>query len=194
MLLQNIPVIILALLLGNSVSGQIYLSKEMPTVVKKWNGNTFTSEKSFVDNIKEVSQFSILSKILDDELLVEELDNNEMVTIFAVSDTAFSHLGEKQRDSLLGNKNLMKSMVKFMAVPGRIDRHGLEKEAGKRNGTFYLSTLNGENLGVVEKDGQLHLVDPQGRHAPITDADFYHENGLFHIVGGLVFPNAVDLE
>ncbi len=194
MQLQNISIIIMALLLGNSAFCQIYLSKDMPKVVKEWNGNTYSSEESFVDNIKESPQFSILSKILEDESLVEELDKNEMVTIFAISDASFSQLTDKKKDSLISNKNLMTSMVKFMAVPGRIDRNGLEKEFEKRNGVFYLSTLNGENLGIVKKDGQLYLVDPQGRHAAITDTDFYHDKGFFHILEGLVFPNHIDLE
>lgn len=188
MFLRNSSLFFFALLFGSAVSAQIYLSKEAPKIEKKWNENTFTSEKSFGDNIKEAQEFTFLSKILADKALTAALDGQEMVTIFAVSDAAFSKLDKKQRDSLLGDKRLMASMVNYLTVPGRIDRHGLEKEAGKRNGTFFLATLNGENLGVFDKDGQLYLVDPQGRRATITKTDFYHKNGLFHIIDGLVFP------
>jgi len=188
MFLRNISLFIFVLLFGSAVSAQIYLSKEMPKIEKKWNENTFTSEKSFGDNIKEAQEFTFLSKILEDKALMAALDDHEMVTIFAVSDVAFSKLDEKQRDSLLGDKKLMASMVKYLTVPGRIDRHGLEKEAGKRNGTFFLATLNGENLSVLDNDGQLYLVDSQGRRAAIIKTDFYHKNGLFHIIDGLVFP------
>ena len=190
MVLKNISLLLFIIVCGNLVSAQKYLSKEMPEISKKWNENTFTSTKSFEENIGEASEFTILSKILKDNSLTEAIEKNEMVTIFAVSNEAFSKLNKKEKDSLLGNKELMVSMVKYLTVPGRIDKHGLETEAKKHNGKFYLATLNGENLTVFEKEGQLYLIDSQGRRAAITYTDFYHKNGFFHIIDGLVFPDS----
>ena len=190
MFLKNISLLLFIIVSGNLVSAQKYLSKEMPEVSKEWNENTFTSTKSFTDNVLKAPEFTILSKILKDTSLEEAIEKSEMVTIFAVSDKAFSKLEKKEKDSLLGNKRLMVSMVKYLAVPGRIDKHGLETEAKSHNGKFYLATLNGEKLGVIEKDGKLYLVDSQGRRAAIIETDFYHKNGFFHIIDGLIFPDS----
>ncbi len=190
MFLKKISLLLFIIACGNLVSAQKYLSKEMPEVSKEWHENTFTSTKSFSENIVEAPEFTILSKILKDDPLAEAIKKNEMVTIFAFSDEAFSKMGRKQKDSLLGNQKLMISVVKYLTVPGRIDKHGLETEAKKRDGKFYLATVNGQNLGVIEKEGQLYLVDYQGRMAAITETDFYHKNGFFHIIDGLVFPDS----
>lgn len=189
MVLKNISLLLFIIVCGNLVSAQKYLSKEMPEISKEWHENTFTSSKSFTENIVEVPEFTILSKILKDDPLAEAIEKNEMVTIFAFSDAAFSKFGKKQKDSLLGNKKLMVSVVKYLTIPGRIDKHGLETEAKKRDGKFYLRTVNGQNLGVIENEGQLFLVGSQGRQAAITETDFYHKDGFFHIVDGLVFPD-----
>lgn len=190
MFLKNISLLLFIIVCGNLVSAQKYLSKEMSEVSKEWNENTFTSTKSFADNVIKAPEFTILSKILKDSSLEEAIEKSEMVTIFAVSDKAFSKLEKKQKDSLLGNKRLMVSMVKYLIVPGRIDKHGLETEAKNHNGRFNLATLNGQKLGVIEKEGKLYLVDSQGRRAAIIETDFYHKNGFFHIIDGLVFPDS----
>src|SRR5690606_9300516 len=157
---------------GNLVSAQKYLSKEMPKVSKEWKENTFTSTKSFTENMMEAPQFTILSNIIKDKSLELDIEKSEMITIFAVRDQAISILEKKQKDSLLGNKKLMVSMFKYLAVPGRIDKHGLEAAARKHGGKFYLATLNGQELGVVEEDGKLYLEDSQGRRAAIIETDF----------------------
>ncbi|QAA80752.1 fasciclin domain-containing protein [Aequorivita sp. H23M31] len=188
MILKNISVLFFIILCSNVISAQKYLSKEMAEVSTQWNENKFTSTKTFAENIAEASEFTILTKILKEDPVSEEIKKNEMVTIFTVSDRAFSKMEKKQKDSLLGNKNLMNSMVKYLIVPGRIDKHGLKTEAKKHNGKFYLATLNGQKLGVIEKEDQLFLVDSEGRQAAIIDGDFYFKNGFFHIINNIILP------
>lgn len=192
MILKNITIFIIVIAFGNLVSAQKYLSKEMPEVSNEWNGNTFTSTKTFAENIQNAPEFTILSNILTDKSIQEVIEKNEMVTIFAVTDNAFANLPKKENDSLLVNKQLMLSMVKYLIVPGRIDQNGLETEAKNHNGQFFLATLNGENLGVMEEGGELYLIDSEKRRAKITDTNFYHKNGFFHIVDGLVFPASAE--
>lgn len=190
MFLKKISFLLCIIICGNLASAQKYLSKEMPEVSKEWHQNTFTSTKSFAENISEASEFTVFSKIVKETPLDEAIKKNEMVTIFAVSDIAFSKFNKKQKDSLLGNKKLVASMINYLTVPGRIDKHGLETEAKKHNGKFFLATLSGENLQVLEKEGHLYLMDSKGRRAQIIETDFYHKNGFFHIIDGLVFPDS----
>lgn len=190
MLLKNISLVLLLILTVNFVSAQKYLSKEMPEITSQWNENTFNSTKSFAENIQDAPEFTTLGKILKNGFLSEEIEKNEMVTIFAFTNEAFDKLEKKERDSIMGNPKLLVSMVKHLIVPGRIDRHGLVTEAKKHNGTFQLSTLSGENLMVNEKEGKLYLTDAEGRRADIIATDFYHKNGFFHIINGAIFQNA----
>lgn len=186
--LKNISLLLFLALCPVIGSAQKYLSKKSPEITKEWNDHSFTSTKTFVENIAEAPEFSTLSKILKEKSLLESLDKPEMVTIFAFTDQAFSKMNKKQRDSVLGNKRLMSSIVKFMTIPGRIDKNVLQIAVKKHDGRAYLATINGESLGVTQKDGQLYLIDAEGRLAAITATNFYHKKGLFHIVDGFVFP------
>ncbi len=186
--LKNTFLLLFIVCLGTSVSAQKYLSADKTEVSKEWEGNNFTSTKTFTENISEAQQFKILSKLLKNDLLRQKLENEEMVTIFAITDSAFLQLSKKSKDSILGNTLLMNAMVKYLAVPGRVDSYTIKTAIEKNGGTAYLKTLDGQNLEVRETNGQLELVDSENRTATIIAPDFYHKNGFFHIVSGYVFP------
>lgn len=188
--LKNTSLLLLIIFCPIIVSAQKYLSKAAPEIEVEWKNYSFSSAKTFAENIVVAPEFATLSKILKDKSLMEALEKEEMVTIFAFTEDAFSKMNKKQKDSILGNNKLMISVVKLMTVPGRIDKNGLQIAVEKHNGKASLATLNGEYLGVTQKDNQLFLVDSKGRMAAVTATNFYHKNGLFHIVDGLVFPDS----
>lgn len=187
---KNKFLFILITFISIQASAQKYLSEAKTEVSKEWNGNRFTSTKTFAENIDESPQFKILKTILKSEVLRQALAKEEMVTIFAMTDTAFLELPEKSRDSILGNTKLTNSMVKYLSVPGRVDSYSLKAGLKKNNAPIYLATLEGEKLGVIEVDGQLQLIDSEKRTARVIASDFNHKNGFFHIVEGLIFPSS----
>ena len=185
---KNALLLLLVINLTTSAVAQKYLSAEKVEVSKKWNDITFTSTKSFIDNISEAKSLTFFSEILNDEVLQAKLEREEMLTIFAVVDDAFMKIEEKSRDSIISNKSITQSLVRYLTVPGRLDSHSLKMAVLKNGGTAHLSTLNGQNLAIREKNGNLQLIDSENRTATIIASDFYHKNGFFHIVDGLVFP------
>lgn len=188
--LKNISLFLFLALCPVIVSAQKYLSKESPEITKDWNEHIFSSTKTLVENIAEVPELSIFSKALEEKSLIEALEKEEMVTVFVFTDESFSKMNKKQRDSIVGNKKLMSSTVQFLTIPGRIDKNGLQVAVKKHDGKADLTTLNGEYLGVTQKDDKLYLIDSEGRLAAITETNFYHQNGLFHIINSLVFPTS----
>lgn len=186
---KNKFLFIIIAFIGIEASAQKYLSVDNSEISKEWKGSNFTSTKTFADNINEAPQFTILKAILKSDALRQALAKEEMVTIFAITDTAFLELPEKSRDSILGNTKLTNSMVKYVSVPGRVDSYSLKAAIKKNNGQIFLATLNGQEIGVREVDGQLQLIDSEKRTARIIASDFNHKNGFFHIVEGLVFPS-----
>ena len=187
---KNAFILVIITFLGFQASAQKYLSAETKEIATEWNGNMFTSTKTFVKNIEEAPQFTTLTAFLKNDALRKALEKEEMVTIFAMTDTAFLELPEKDRDSILGNTNITNSMVKYLSVPGRVDSYSLTSALKKKNGTIFLATLEGEKLGVEEINGQLQLIDSEKRTARIIASDFYHKNGFFHIIEGLIFPSS----
>jgi uncharacterized surface protein with fasciclin (FAS1) repeats len=185
---KNTILILFIVCLGNTVSAQKYLSTNNAEVSKTLGESTFTSNKTFYENIEDAPDFTILAKILKNEPSRKKLESQEMVTFFAIADEAFLNLSKKSRDSILGNSKIINSVIKYLAVPGRVDSYTLKNEIAKKGGTIYLKTLEGESLGVRETNGELQLVDSENRTATIIAQDFYHKNGFFHIINGLVFP------
>lgn len=185
---RNALLVILISFFGAQVSAQKYLSVDNKEVAKDWKGNNFTSTKTISENLKAIPQFSIFAEMLKNPALKQAMAKEEMLTIFAMTDTAFLELPEKSRDSIIGNSNLISSMVKYLSIPGRMDSFSLKAALKKSNGTVFLTTLEGEKLGVQEVNGQLQLIDSEKRTARIIASDFYHKNGFFHIVEGIIYP------
>ena len=79
-------------------------------------------------------------------------------------------------------------MLEYLAVPGRLDSNSLKTAVQKNSGKAYLTTVQGQLLEIKEEAGQLVLVDGHGNSATIIAPDFYHKNGFFHVIDGLIFP------
>ncbi|SRX55659.1 fasciclin domain-containing protein [Aequorivita sp. CIP111184] len=186
--LKNIILILFMVCFGTVVSAQKYISTKNTEVSKVLGESTFTSSKTFYENIKEAPDFTILAKILKNDRLRKTLEGQEMVTIFALADESFMNLSKKTRDSVLGNNKLVSSIVNYLAIPGRLDSNSLKTAVEKNGGKAYLTTVEGQKLAIREEAGQLVLVDEHNNTARIIAPDFYHKNGFFHIVDGVIFP------
>lgn len=176
--------------LATTVSAQKYISTKSAEVSKTLGESNFTSNKTFYENIEEAPDFTILSKILSNNPIRQTWEREEMVTIFALADEAFTKLSKKSRDSILGNKQLVMSILKYITVPGRVDSNSLKMAIQKNAGKAYMATVQGTTLGIKEVNGQLFLFDENNNTARIIAPDFYHKNGFFHIINGVVFPSS----
>lgn len=176
-------------LIGITATAQKYKNTEEVNVTKEWNGTTFSSTKSFGENISEATDLSLMNRALENKTTIKALEAEEMVTIFAITNKGFTRLQEK-KDSIFDSSNarLLTSIVKYHVIPGRVDSYSLKESVKRSGGTVYYATLQGESLGVKEENGQLVLVDAQGNTSLIIATNFYHKNGFFHIVDGIVLP------
>jgi uncharacterized surface protein with fasciclin (FAS1) repeats len=172
-----------------SVSAQKYSSGSTSEAKSTWDGISFSSEKTIQENINEAPKLSIIAKVASEEELITALAKEEMVTIFVPMDVAFTNLSKKERESLLSNTSRLSSMVKFMTIPGRVDLNSLTTAIEKNGGTAYFTTLTGETIGVKMVDGLVVLFDSEKNIATIAASNFYHKNGFFHIINGLVYPS-----
>jgi len=189
MKLKKYTFLLLVALIGNTVTAQKYTKTDKETVTKEWQGYTFSSSKSLIDNISEVSELSLLKRALHNEAINMSLDAEEMITVFAISNQGFTKLQAKHDSIFTASKaKLLTAIIKYHVIPGRVDSHSIKNAVKRNGGTVYYATLQGEKLGIKEENGQLVLVDVQGNTSVISATDFYHKNGFFHIVDGIVLP------
>jgi len=161
-------------------------------VVKTWNKNSFSSNKTFSENIQSAPEFSILASLLEDEYLANALKSNGMVTVFAMTDSSFGTWEKSKRDSVMSNMPLKRAMVKYHTVQGRIDKSLLQATVAKNGGSVQMTTLQKEKITVQDQNGTLILTDSQGNKATITATNFSHKNGFFHIVEGVLLPTMME--
>ena len=194
MKLKKYTFLIVLALMVNTITAQKYTNTDKETAIREWKGNTFSSSKSLIENLSEVSELSLLKRALTNVALNNSLEEEEMITVFAVSNNGFLEL-EVKHDSIfdVSKAKLLTAIIKYHVIPGRVDSYSIKKAVERNNGgTAYFATLEGEKLGIKEEKGHLLLVDAQGNTSVISATDFYHSNGFFHIVDGIVLPKSAE--
>lgn len=173
-----------------NATAQKYVTKSEAEVKTKWNEVTFSSNKTLTENISDLGTFSYLNGIFDDENLKNQMLEQEMITVFAPIDNSFNSLSEEDRESLLADSPKMSNVIKFLVVPGRLDLASIRDAIRLNDGYAFFATLSGARLGAKLVDNEVVLFDSENNIAPLTATDFYHKNGLFHMIDGLVYPSS----
>src|SRR5690625_5242890 len=179
---KSVLFMVFAWVCSTTLSAQKYATKEMAEVKTSWKDARFSSQKQLFENVAAAPDLSDYHQVLQNNAQAKRLENEEMVTVFIVSNEGFSDLSEKQKEAFFNDKNTLEKMVAFLTVSGRIDYHGLKVAATRNNGSARLKTLEGTDIIVTTKDDKVFLEDPNGKKSEITASDFYHKNGLFHII------------
>ena len=180
------------ILLINTIGfAQKYTKTDTSELSKNWNKTTFYASKSFTENITEIPSFSTLKKNLELGSSTKEIEDQEMVTIFAMTNNAYEKL-KGVNDSIFDIVPITNriAIIKYHVIPGRVDKRSIKKAIQYKGGIAYFMTLQGVKLGIKEENSQLFLVDSFGNTSVISATDFYHKNGFFHIVEGYVLPTS----
>ena len=185
----NQRLLFFALLINTVGFAQKYTKTDASELSKNWNETTFYASKSFTENITEVPSFSTLKKNLELGSSTKEIEDQEMVTIFAMTNNAYEKL-QGVNDSIFDVVPITNriAIIKYHVIPGRVDKRSIKKAIQYKGGIAYFTTLLGVKLGIKEENSQFLLVDSFGNTSVISATDFYHKNGFFHIVEGYVLP------
>jgi len=187
----NQRLLFFVLLINTIGFAQKYTKTDTSELSKNWNETTFYASKSFTENITEIPSFSILKKNLELGASTKEIEDQEMVTIFAMTNNAYEKL-KGVNDSIFDIVPITNriAIIKYHVIPGRVDKRSIKKAIQYKGGIAYFMTLQGVKLGIKEENSQLFLVDSFGNTSVISATDFYHKNGFFHIVEGYVLPTS----
>ena len=136
---------------------------------------TAPAPATIADTALRSSQLSTFSKLVQDAGLGETLRGVGPYTVFAPSNEAFVAVPAKTMAELAANKELLKSVLSYHLLPGRVS-------AGEvRNAS--LKTLQGANVGT-SKAGTFVTVED----ALVTQADIAATNGVVHIIDKVLMP------
>lgn len=136
---------------------------------------TTGSPLTVADTAAKTPQLSTLNKLIAEAGLVDTLRGPGPYTVFAPSDEAFKAVPAKTMTELAGNKELLKSVLSYHVVPGKVPA------AEVKNGN--VKTVQGANVALA-KSGTFVTVED----AMVTQADVPASNGVVHVIDRVLMP------
>jgi len=110
-----------------------------------------------------------------------------MGTVFVITDSAFETMSDNENAVDITQAEFKKRLLRFLTVPGRLDDHAIRKAIEKGKGTASFASLSGENLKAKLDGDTIVVFDSWNNSARVIASNFYHKQGFFHIVDGLIF-------
>lgn len=120
-------------------------------------------------------ELSTLNKLIAEAGLANTLKGPGPYTVFAPSDEAFKAVPAKTLAELSANKELLRSVLTYHVVPGRLASADVKNEGVK--------TVQGANLGL-SKSGSFVTVED----AMVVQGDVPATNGVVHVIDRVLMP------
>lgn len=130
---------------------------------------------SIADTAARTPQLSTLSKLLADAGLADTLKGPGPFTVFAPTDEAFKAVPKKTMDELAANKDLLRAVLTYHVVPGKVMAADVKPGAVK--------TVQGANIALA-KAGTFVTVE----EAVVQSADVAATNGVVHVIDRVLIP------
>jgi uncharacterized surface protein with fasciclin (FAS1) repeats len=168
------------------VTGTALYAQKDPMV----GGAAMFPTKNIVENALNSNDHTTLVAAVKAAGLVDTLEGPGPFTVFAPTNEAFAKLPEGTVDNLLKPENLdmLKKVLTYHVVAGRIDTHDLKKMIQDGGGKATLTTVEGGTLTAWMKDGKILITDDKGNMAAITIPNVYQSNGVIQVIDTVLMP------
>ena len=147
------------------------------------DGVAMTADKDIVDNAASAKSVSTLVSLVKQAGLVETLKGTGPFTVFAPTNAAFDKLPKAAVAALTAPANVakLKAVLTYHVIAGRL------LAADLKDGQE-LTTVNGEKLKVMVKDGKVMVGNGKDAPATVQIADIISKNGVTHVIDGVLLP------
>ena len=148
------------------------------TILLATTANLKAAEKDIVDTAVDAGSFKTLAAALGAADLVDALKGKGPFTVFAPTDEAFAKLPKGTVEMLLKpeNKKKLAGILTYHVVSGKVPSSAVVKVSGAK-------TLNGQQVDVVVKDGQVSIDN-----AKVVSTDIACSNGVIHVIDSVILP------
>jgi len=143
-------------------------------------GTAANTSGTIVDVASQAGSFETLLTAAEEAGLVDALNGDGPLTVFAPTDDAFAALPDGTIASLLKpeNKEQLADILKYHVILGQVSLADALK-AGQA------LSLQGETLSIAFKDGSVRIGE-----AKLVTADIAASNGLIHVIDQVLLPPA----
>ncbi len=179
--------LMMTLSLGNNANAQKMAMKEKTVMV---GGAPMYPSKNIVENAVNSKDHTTLVAAVKAADLVETLSGKGPFTVFAPTNAAFAKLPAGTVETLVmpENKEMLKTILTYHVVPGKISAKELMTWIKKNDGKYMAKTVQGEQLTFWVKAQKLYVTDAKNNSAQITIADVNQSNGVIHVIDTVLMP------
>ncbi len=135
--------------------------------------------KNIVETAAAAPQFSTLVSLVERAGLANALSGKRQLTVFAPTNAAFDKVPKKTLDTLLKNKQLLRKVLLYHVVAGKVPA----KQVVKRKGA---KTLTGARVTFEVKGKRVYVND-----ARVITPDIRASNGIVHAINRVLIPPAL---
>ncbi|MDZ7704814.1 MAG: fasciclin domain-containing protein [Trueperaceae bacterium] len=139
----------------------------------------FAYAQTVVELAQSQPRFSTLVTAIQEAGLVEALSGEGPFTIFAPTDAAFAELPPTQLNALLNNQEALRDVLLYHVVPGYFPTENIAADLTE------FTTLQGSSLPLTGEG----VGD-----TTVTEVDLIADNGVIHVIDGVLTPPAVTVE
>jgi uncharacterized surface protein with fasciclin (FAS1) repeats len=153
-------------------------------------GAAMYPNKNIVQNAVNSKDHTTLVAAVKAAGLVDTLSGPGPFTVFAPTNEAFDALPAGTVDTLVKpeNKATLTKILTYHVVSGRYSAADLMALVAKGNGKASLTSVEGEQLTVMQTGKTLSVTDAKGGVAQVTIADVMQSNGVIHVVNKVLMP------
>lgn len=177
----------MTLLLIGGQAGHLWAKGEKTVMV---GGAPMYPSKNIVENAVNSKDHTTLVAAVKAAGLVETLQSEGPFTVFAPTNKAFDLLPKGTVDGLLKPemKDQLTGVLTYHVVSGRLDAKELMKKIREGKGKAMLTTVQGEQLTVMQKGNTIWVIDAKGGKAMVSTKDVYQKNGVIHVIDHVLMP------
>lgn len=137
-------------------------------------------QKNIVETAVAAGNFTTLVAAVKAAGLVDALQGEGPLTVFAPTDEAFAALPEGTVEALLEDKDKLASILTYHVAGGKLT-------ADKVTSVDKLETLQGESATLTMADDKV-MID----NAQIVMTDIECSNGVIHVIDAVILPDSME--
>lgn len=163
------------------------LAAENPMV----GGAPMFPTRNIVENALNSADHTTLVAAVQAAGLVDALQGEGPMTVFAPVNAAFDALPAGTVDTLLQPENIgtLQRVLTSHVVAGNLSGPEIMRRArASRDGFFHMETLSGAPLSAQVRGRSLWIYDQSGNAGRVTISDVNQSNGVIHVVDTVLLP------
>ncbi len=158
--------------------------------IHEQDGIKMGSKNDIFENLRSNAKFTTLVKAMRASNLPLTFKSNGPITLFAPTNAAFTKLPKGRLDTLMKRRHVldMSTLITCHAVAEKLTLGDIKDKINDGKGKATFLTLGGNQIFAIMDGENIIMTDEIGNKCMIEAGDFQQQNGLIHVINGVLVP------